>query len=137
MINENAQKKLLDVLAAGPHGVIEMSRNIPNFVETSTNFASVKPEGDHFMITTIQRSSVQTALVAVVEMVSSVFRLAGTDMDHADGYPGWNPNPDSEILEVARQSYQRLYIDEPKVLAVHDGHECGLIGEKYPEWILN
>jgi dipeptidase D len=132
VINEDAQQKLLDVLSACPHGVIEMSRDIPNFVETSTNLAAVKPEGDYFLITTSQRSSVQTALLDVVQQVSSVFRLAGMDVENSDGYPGWNPNPDSEILEVARQSYKNLFKEEPKVLAVHAGLECGLIGEKYP-----
>jgi dipeptidase D len=132
VINENAQQKLLDVLSACPHGVIEMSRDIPNFVETSTNLASVKPEGDYFMITTSQRSSVHTALIDVVRMVSSVFRLAGTDVENTEGYPGWNPNPDSEILEVAKLSYNKLFKEDPEVLAVHAGLECGLIGEKYP-----
>ena len=132
VINEDAQRKLLEVLSACPHGVIEMSRDIPNFVETSTNLAAVKPESDYFLITTSQRSSVQTALLDVVQMVSSVFRLAGTDVENTDGYPGWNPNPDSEILEVAKQSYHRMFKSDPKVLAVHAGLECGLIGEKYP-----
>jgi len=133
VINENAQQKLLEVLSACPHGVTEMSRDIPNFVETSTNLAAVKPVGDYFLITTSQRSSVQSALDDVVQSVSSVFKLAGADVEHTDGYPGWNPNPESEILEVASQSYQRLFNTEPKVLAVHAGLECGLIGEKYPE----
>ena len=133
VINESAQQKLLEVLSACPHGVIEMSRDIPNFVETSTNLASIKPEDDYFLITTSQRSSVQTALLDVAQMVSSVFRLAGADVENTDGYPGWAPNPGSEILEVSRQSYNRLYNAEPKVLAVHAGLECGLIGEKYPE----
>jgi dipeptidase D len=133
VINESAQQKLLEILSACPHGVIEMSRDIPNFVETSTNLASIKPEDDYFLITTSQRSSVQTALLDVAQMVSSVFRLAGADVENTDGYPGWNPNPDSEILEVSRQSYKRLYNADPKVLAVHAGLECGLIGEKYPE----
>jgi dipeptidase D len=132
VINEDAQQKLLEVLSACPHGVIEMSRDIPNFVETSTNLAAVKPEGDYFLITTSQRSSVQTALLDVVQMVSSVFRLAGTDVENTDGYPGWNPNPDSEVLEVAKRAYQSLFNSDPKVLAVHAGLECGLIGEKYP-----
>jgi dipeptidase D len=116
VINKNAQQKLLDVLSACPHGVIEMSRDIPNFVETSTNLASVKPEGDYFMITTSQRSSVHTVLIDVVRMVSSVFRLAGTDVENTDGYPSWNPNPDSEILEVAKLSYNKLFKEDPKVV---------------------
>lgn len=132
VVNETSQKTLLEVLSACPHGVIEMSRDIPNFVETSTNLASVTTDDDYFLITTSQRSSVQTALLDVVRMVSSVFRLAGMDVESTDGYPGWNPNPDSEILEVSKQSYKRLFNKDAKVLAVHAGLECGLIGETYP-----
>ncbi len=133
VVNETSQKILLEVLSACPHGVIEMSRDIPNFVETSTNLASVKTDDDYFLITTSQRSSVQTVLLDVVQMVSSVFTLAGMDVENTDGYPGWNPNPGSEILEVSKQSYKRLFNKYPKVLAVHAGLECGLIGETYPE----
>ncbi len=132
VIDEVSQRKILNVLYACPHGVIEMSREIPNFVETSTNLASVKTEDDYLIITTSQRSSVMSALDDVVNMVSSVFRLAQADVENTDGYPGWNPNPDSEILEVAKNAYIKLFNEQPEVLAVHAGLECGLIGEKYP-----
>lgn len=132
VVNENAQQKLLLALSACPHGVIEMSREIPNFVETSTNLASVKTEDDYFFITTSQRSSVATALDDVVQMVSSVFILAGAEVENSDGYPGWTPNPKSKILKVAEESYKKLFNAEPDVLAIHAGLECGLIGEKYP-----
>lgn len=132
VIDEASQRKLINVLYACPHGVIEMSRDIPNFVETSTNLASVKTEADYFYITTSQRSSVQSSIEDISTMVASVFKLVDADIDHTDGYPGWTPNPKSEILEVARSSFHRLYDHEPKVLAVHAGLECGLIGEKYP-----
>jgi len=109
-----------------------MSRDIPNFVETSTNLASVKTQDDYFLITTSQRSSVVSGLEDVVNMVASAFRLISADIEHTDGYPGWTPNTNSEILEIARQSYNRLFGSYPKILAVHAGLECGIIGEKYP-----
>lgn len=123
---------ILDALYACPHGVIAMSADIPNFVETSTNLASVKMEDGHLDITTSQRSSVESARDDVAQMVSSTFHLIGADVVHSDGYPGWSPNPDSEILNVASASYKKLFDAEPKVLAIHAGLECGLIGEKYP-----
>jgi len=132
IIDETSQKKLMLALYACPHGVIQMSRDIPNFVETSTNLASVKVIDDCFLVTTSQRSSVASALDDVVNMVASVFHLAGADVKHTDGYPGWAPNTQSEILEIARSTYERLFKTEPKVLAVHAGLECGLIGEKFP-----
>jgi dipeptidase D len=65
-------------------------------------------------------------------MVASVFNLIGAKVSQGDGYPGWTPNPNSVVLEIAKNSYKKLFNKEPKVLAIHAGLECGLIGEKYP-----
>lgn len=126
-----SQDNLLNVLYACPHGVLAMSREIPNFVETSTNLASVKTEENHFFITTSQRSSVESAKVAAASRVESCFMLAGAEVEHTDGYPGWAPNTDSHVLKVAVEAYKKLFGKEPVVRAIHAGLECGLIGEKY------
>jgi len=133
VLNTDIQTNLLNALYACPHGVISMSREIPNFVETSTNLASVKMKDQKIIITTSQRSSVESAKEDICNMVASVFQMIGAKVTQGDGYPGWTPNPDSVILEVAKKSYLRLFHKEPKVLAIHAGLECGLIGEKYPE----
>ena len=59
-------------------------------------------------------------------------KLAGATVTHGDGYPGWAPNPDSEILKVAQETYKRLFDKEPQIKAIHAGLECGLFLEKYP-----
>lgn len=127
-----SQDNLLNVLYACPHGVLAMSREIPGFVETSTNLASIKMKEDHFFITTSQRSSVESSKYAAAYRVESCFLLAGADVEHGDGYPGWAPNPDSKILKIAVDAYKKLFNKEPIVRAIHAGLECGLIGEKYP-----
>lgn len=132
LIDSSTQDRLLNALYACPHGVIAMSADIPNFVETSTNLASVKTRENSIEITTSQRSSVETAKRNIANMVVSVFNLAGGKSVHGDGYPGWTPNPKSEILDISRVAYEKLFKAEPKVLAIHAGLECGLIGEKYP-----
>jgi dipeptidase D len=127
-----SQSRLLNGLYACPHGVIEMSRDIEGLVETSTNLASVKMKDDHVFVTTSQRSSVESAKEDIANMVKSVFTLAGAQVEHSDGYPGWAPNTDSEILKITRDSYQELFDMEPVVRAIHAGLECGLFLEKYP-----
>lgn len=126
------QEKVLDALYACPHGVIAMSREIPNFVETSTNLASVKIKEGKILFTTSQRSSVESSKKDIADMVGSVFQLAGANVEHSSGYPGWKPNPDSEILRITVDSYRRLFHQEPQVLAIHAGLECGLVGAIYP-----
>jgi len=123
---------LLNSLYACPHGVIEFSRDIPNFVETSTNLAAVKFLEEHIQVTTSQRSSVESAKKDILDMVASVFKLAGAEIEQSTGYPGWKPNPESVLLGLCVDSYRKLFKEEPKVLAIHAGLECGLIGAIYP-----
>ena len=106
---------------------------MPGMVETSTNLASVKfVEGDKILITTSQRSDIDSEKYNIAQMVGSVFTMAGAKIEHTDGYPGWSPNPNSEILTVAVESYKNLFGKEPVVRSIHAGLECGLFLEKYP-----
>ena len=124
---------LLDALYACPHGVIGMSFEIPGLVETSTNLASIKMRGNNqIVVTTSQRSSTNSLKVDVANMVKSVFLLAGAEVRETDGYPGWKPNANSEILQLSKQVYTDLFGKEPEVKAIHAGLECGLFLEKYP-----
>lgn len=132
-LEESFQIDLLNALMVCPHGVVAMSQDIPGFVETSTNLASVKKEGDKITITTSQRSSVESRKQAIVDKVSTVFWMIGADVISSDGYPGWNPNPDSQVLRVLVDAYKNLFHKDPQVLAIHAGLECGLFSEKYPE----
>ena len=133
MMTRDDATKLLNCLYAIPHGVLAMSREIPNFVETSTNLASVKIKDGEVHIVTSQRSSVESALDAAKSRVEACMLMAGCRVEHTDGYPGWTPNTDSEILNVVVASYERLFNKKPIVRAIHAGLECGLIGKKYPK----
>lgn len=133
VIDEFTQCDLVQALYACPHGVLAMDHSMENFVETSTNLASVKMKNNQIIITTSQRSSVESKKDDACNMVASVFELINADIEHNEGYPGWTPNPGSHVLKIMKQAYVNLYKKEPLVLAIHAGLECGLIGEKYPE----
>ncbi|MDR2968580.1 MAG: aminoacyl-histidine dipeptidase [Tannerellaceae bacterium] len=133
IIDTATAEKLILTLLACPHGVIAMSHDIEGLVETSTNLASVKmKEGNTIVIGTSQRSSIDSSKIAIADTVVSVFKLSGAEVSQGDGYPGWTPNPNSNILKVAEESYKRLFGKEPKIMAIHAGLECGLFLEKYP-----
>ena len=125
---------LLLTLVGLPNGVLGMSFAMPGLVETSSNLASVKfdLEKQEIKVTTSQRSSVESAKLYAAQHIESVFYLAGFDVEHSDGYPGWAPNPDSKLLTESVDCYRRLFNKEPKVRAIHAGLECGLFLEKYP-----
>ena len=132
-IDDITANNLIAALNAVHNGVYEWSQDIPNFVETSSNLASVKmPEEGKIKIVASQRSSTHSQLDAVCNVVASAFNLAGADVLINEGYPGWKPNPDSELLKITVEKYKELFGKEPKVRAIHAGLECGLFSEKYP-----
>ncbi len=123
---------VVKTLLALPHGVIEMSQDIEDLVETSTNLATIVFENNTLIVGTSQRSSVQSAKKYIAESVASVFRLANAEVEHTDGYPGWKPNMDSGILKLSERVYKKLFNSKPEIKAIHAGLECGLLGDKNP-----
>ena len=148
--------RLVMALCECPHGMIAMSKEMPGLVETSTNLASIKMKSNHqspitnpqspitnhqspitnhqyfVEINTSQRSSIESSKHHLKWAVEQALSLACDEVTHGDGYPGWAPNPQSELLEVVKKAYTDLFKAEPKVLAIHAGLECGLFLEKYP-----
>ena len=135
--------RLIMALCECPHGMIAMSRDIPGLVETSTNLASIKMYEDTSLpcresrrgvveVNTSQRSSVESSKHHLKWVVEQALAMACDEVTHGDGYPGWAPNPHSQLLETVKKAYMDLYHSEPKVLAIHAGLECGLFLEKYP-----
>ena len=126
-------KNLIEALYSAPHGVISMSRDLEGLVETSTNLAAVKMLGENqILITTSQRSSVESRKWDIARQVEALFTLAGAEVTHGDGYPGWAPNMNSTIMHLASDAYEELYGVKPAIKAIHAGLECGLFLEKYP-----
>jgi dipeptidase D len=112
--------------------VIRMSPDIPGLVQTSTNLAIISTGKKSIKVATSQRSSVASEIEEICTMVANVFELGGAEIEAGDGYPGWKPNLDSEILKIAKETYQSLSGKEPLTKAVHAGLECGILGEKFP-----
>ena len=133
VIDKLSQTRLLNALYACPHGVLTMSTRMLGLVETSTNLASVKiKEGNLIEITTSQRSDLDSGKFDAAYMVESVFRLIDADIHHSEGYPGWTPNPSSELLAITQSAYIKLFGSAPVVRSIHAGLECGLFLEKFP-----
>ncbi|MCE4565760.1 aminoacyl-histidine dipeptidase [Maribellus sp. CM-23] len=133
VIDTDTQSNLLNAVYACPHGVLEMSSRMEGMVETSSNLASVKFLDDNqILVTTSQRSEIESRKYYAAETIESVFKLAGAKVSHTDGYPGWAPNPTSDVLKITVDSYKKLFATEPIVRSIHAGLECGLFLEKYP-----
>jgi dipeptidase D len=124
--------KIADVLITLHHGVLAMSPDIPGLVQTSTNVATVTMDGDMVEIGTSQRSSIESSKNAIERIISTQFKMAGFEVTNGSGYPGWKPEPNSELVKTARAVHEKVLGNDPKLIAMHAGLECGVIGEKNP-----
>ncbi len=133
VIDIETQIQLVKAISGCLHGVLETSSRMEGMVETSSNLASVKfIEDNQILVTTSQRSEIESRKYCAAESVESVFELAGAKVINTDGYPGWVPNPDSKILKTTVDSYKKIFDIVPNVRSIHAGLECGLFLEKYP-----
>jgi dipeptidase D len=123
---------VVGLVASCQHGVLAMSPAVAGLVQTSTNLAVVSTSEKEVQIETSQRSSVESGKLAAARMVSTVFGLAGFQVEHSGNYPGWKPEPESDIVQKAQAVHQEILGTKPELVAVHAGLECGVIGEKHP-----
>ncbi|HTW31736.1 MAG TPA: aminoacyl-histidine dipeptidase [Candidatus Sulfotelmatobacter sp.] len=125
-------RRVVDLLVTVPHGVLAMSPDVPGLTQNSTNLATVTTKADTASIVTSQRSAIESSKWAAARMVATVFRLAGFEVEHSGSYPGWKPEPKSDVVLKLQTVHEQTFGQPAKLIAMHAGLECGVIGEKYP-----
>lgn len=129
---EDVQDFLIHAITVCPHGVYRVIPEMSEIVETSNNLAMLKTEENRIVVHCLTRSSVESRKEELQEMIHSTFAMAGAEVEFSGSYPGWQPNFNSNIMEVMKTTYLNNYGVEPKVIIIHAGLECGIIGRNYP-----
>ncbi len=129
---EDVQDFLIHAVTICPHGVYRMIPEMPDVVETSNNLAMICTEGNRIVVNCLTRSSVESRKEELQSIIESSFALAGADIEFTGSYPGWKPNLHSNILEIMQKTYKHEFGTEPRVITIHAGLECGIIGRNYP-----
>ncbi len=119
-------------LYAVHNGVYKMSLDVDGLVEASNNVAKVVVKNGNIKIDCLTRSSVETSKYDLANKLKATFELGGFEVKFAGSYPGWKPNPDSPILKILTNLYEKTFDKTPDVVACHAGLECGILGTNYP-----
>jgi dipeptidase D len=128
-------KLIMNLIQVSPHGVVAMSPDIPNLVETSLNFAAMEERGSHLVFLWSIRSSIDTAKFNVANMLKSIIFLGRGDYKVLSDYPGWKPDFNSPVLEIAKKAHQKLFGRDPRIVAVHAGKKfCFLNSFRTGAW---
>lgn len=125
--------KMVNTIYSVHNGVFRMSPDIVGLVETSSSLARVVVKDGKFTTQSLQRSSVESGKGDVANTVRAAFESMGCAVVQTGDYPGWQPNPDSEILQLMASLYREKFNEEPQVKACHAGLECGILSKHLPE----
>ncbi len=133
---EDVQDFLIHAITICPHGVYRMMAEMPDIVETSNNLAMIEfsheGEEDVIKVQCLTRSAVESRKNELREIIHSAFSIAGADVVFSGAYPGWKPNINSPIMHTMKTIYEREFGAEPRIVIIHAGLECGIIGRNYP-----
>ena len=134
VIDNKTYKNMMEAIAKYPNGVIGMSKDFEGTVETSSNLALVKLENDKIITCSLQRGLVDELKDELAANIREVLKEHGAEVESTGSYHGWKPNINSPILATMKKVYKDKFGKEPKVMVIHAGLECGILGAKYPNW---
>ena len=132
VMNLGVQEGFIKSIYAALNGVYRMSPDVEGLVETSNNIARIILKEGSIKIGCLTRSSSESNKLDLANSLRSVFELAGFNVDFSGSYPGWQPNVNSEIVNLVANLYENLHGEKANVAACHAGLECGILGQNYP-----
>ena len=126
------QRAIISVASGVVSGIHRMSPSISGLVQTSNNLARVVVGGGSITVLCLARSSVDSERDALSDAITSVLEQLGGTVETTGKYPGWQPEPNSNIVQLMQSLYVEMFHEQPHVAACHAGLECGIIGNKFP-----
>ena len=129
---ENSSK-ILELLCKIPTGVYKMSADIPELVETSSNLGIIDSSGGRVKIAVSLRSSKDSEKSSLHSQINALAAAFDAQVSMRGEYPAWEYKKDSNIQELAKRTYRDMYGNEPKIITIHAGLECGIFANKMRE----
>ena len=128
---EDVQDFLIHAITLCPHGVYRFIPEMPDIVETSNNLAIIETKDNTVQVCCLTRSNVESRKEELASVIQSAFSLAGAEVTFSGEYPGWQPNFKSTLLKTMKETYEKEFGSAPRIVTIHAGLECGIIGSKY------
>ncbi len=132
VLEASLQQRIIATINACPNGVMRMSNDIEDIVETSLNLGVITSDENKLTILCLIRSLIDSGRQEIEGVLASLAQLAAAEVTFSGAYPGWKPDPKSPIMHIFRDLYEKTYGHKPNIMVIHAGLECGLFKEPYP-----
>lgn len=125
-------EQILHTLMLAPNGVVEMSAEIENLVETSLNMGILETQQDDIYILFALRSNKSTALSYLEERLMEFFNKMDCKIETGGCYPPWEYKKNSSLRDMYLEKYRTKTGQAPRIEAIHAGLECGIFAANIP-----
>lgn len=132
VLDADSKEKLLTALNLMPNGVQAMCMDLPGLVETSLNMGVISLTNDNLQLCFSVRSSVSSAKAYITNKITQLTDFLGGSVSCSGDYPAWPLARESKFREQCISVYKKLYGEEPQIVTIHAGLECGILSEKIP-----
>eukprot|EP01155_Anaeramoeba_flamelloides_P051046 Anaeramoba_flamelloidesc42254_g1_i3.p1 GENE.c42254_g1_i3~~c42254_g1_i3.p1 ORF type:complete len:261 (-),score=47.39 c42254_g1_i3:26-808(-) len=125
---------VLDLLHSIPHGVLRMSTEVEDLVESSQSLSMMKIVDQKLSIVVFARSSSYSQLRFLDQQLSSIASLSGSDYikNKKLDLPPWEPKlRNNLLLDTMKKAFSQVYKRQPDCYAIHGVLECSIIQDKY------
>lgn len=130
VFSDETTTKAINLSYMYPNGVNTVSSEIEGLVESSANLGVIITNENDIEYHSAVRSSVFSLKEEIVERNKCLTEILGGTFEASSGYPEWPYKSDSQIREICKQVYSRMYGKEADVVAIHAGLECGILKER-------
>jgi dipeptidase D len=133
VFTKETTKKAIHLAYLIPSGIQTMSMEIAGLVQSSTNLGVVTTDENKVFFDSATRSSISSFKLDLVNQTRIAAESLGAEFSTQADYPDWQYDADSKIRKVFEKVYKDLTGNEPEIVAIHAGVECGLFKEKFGE----
>jgi len=124
--------RLLAFLDIAANGVARISDDFPGVTDTSSNLGVLALEQDVFKATFKVRALHDARADALADKLVAHAAAYGFQAWKDGAYPGWTPDPSSNLLALCQQVYAAQFNQPAGLQVIHAGLECGLLAASHP-----
>ena len=129
-VTKEDSAKAVALIQSLPNGIMRMSQDIDNLVETSLNLGIISLDESGICLRFALRSSVGVALKNLKNQIACVSKTYGGSVEFTGEYPAWEYKKDSKLRDDMVNIFEQMYGKKPTIEAIHAGVECGILAGK-------
>ena len=118
------------------NGIVTMSPDKADLVESSSNLGLFSLSEDGNTFTAYERSSVGEKETEIVDSEMTLAEDNGFTVTKEKAADPWPYNPDNKLALIASEVYEELNGEEFELIAMHAGLECGTYAVDNPDLLM-